>query len=508
MDSNRNHAFSEKLKEHVNASFERIRKALDLREKLLLRQLSVVVQQSHHVTFQFDNIKFVDGGEEDLIGRIRTYGKYNIDNFNIILKDPYENEDYIQPVDDHDLMHKSCRRGGASDEERDNPESEEIVVEFFSNKSLIKEGAEMVRESIINLALNESKELIDRSFGANVGFELDEELERMKIDLTNFRNRERTVADSLSSQGEGGSATVDISNNNNNNNIPENQGDGLGIDPTRVARQQQQQHMITKASQTELDKAGRHLSSITATSSETDRSLVLKSSSKSAEKNLKNISALTMNNCGGTINLKNVTNLTINTCPESPPPSKRADAKPSAPRCPSSEEGSPECGFYKRLITENKILRQHILKTSLANATAPAPNSQNSSTASSSTTTSSDTPKSEPSATVNSSSSSASDGGPTKSRHPLTAAELRSVLNLPPQDDTTLTQVLGDLFALASPTTATAVAAAAMGGTTEPVTATQEHTMQIQQWLRQIISETETEPLQSAEMMEFSRINN
>lgn len=474
----------------MNASFERIRKALDLREKLLLRQLSVVVQQSHHVTFQFDNIKFVDGGEEDLIGRIRTYGKYNIDNFNIILKDPYENEDYIQPVDDHDLMHKSCRRG-ASDEERDNPESEEIVVEFFSNKSLIKEGAEMVRESIINLALNESKELIDKSFGgANVGFELDEELERMKIDLTNFRNRERTVTDSLSSQGEGGSATVDISNNNN---ITSNQGDGLGIDLTRVARQQLQ-HMITKASQTELDKAGRHNSSISATSSETDRSLVVKGSSKNAEKNLKNVSALTMNNCGGTINLKNVTNLTINTCAETPP-LKTADNNPPAPRCPS-EEGSPECGFYKRLITENKILRQHILKTSLANATAPVPNSQ------SSTSSTSESPKSEPSATVNSSSSSASDCK--SQRLPLTAAELRAVLNLPQHDDT-LTQVLGDLFALASPTTATAATAGAMG-TAEPTS--QEHTMQIQQWLKQIISETETEPLQNAEMMEFSHINN
>lgn len=486
MDSNRNNAFSEKLKEQVNASFERIRKALDLREKLLLRQLSVVVQQSHHVTFQFDNIKFVDSGEEDLIGRIRTYGKYNIDNFNIILKDPYENEDYIQPVDDHDLMHKSCRRG-ASDEEQDNPESEEIVVEFFSNKSLIKEGAEMIRESIINLALNESKELIDKSFcGTNVELELDEELERMKIDLTNFRNRERTVTDSLSLQGEGRSPTVDISNNNI---TISNQDGDLGIDITKVARQQQ--HMITKASQTELDKVGRHNNSISGSSSETDRSLVVKSSNKDAEKNLKNISALTMNNCGGTINLKNVTNLTINTCAEITS-SKSADNNPPAQHCPS-EEGSPECGFYKRLITENKILRQHILKTSLANVSAPAMNSQ------SSISSSSDSPKSEPSATVNSTSSSASDCK--SQRLPLTAAELRAVLNLPQRDDT-LTQVLGDLFAMASPTTATAAAI----GSAEP--ASQEHTMQIQQWLKQIISETETEPLQNAEMMEFSHINN
>lgn len=478
MDCNRNNAFSEKLKEQVHGSFDRIRKALDLREKLLLRQLSVVVQQSHHVTFQFDNIKFVDSGEEELIGKIRTYGKYNIDNFNIILKEPYENEDYIQ--DDHDLMHKSCRRG-VGDDERDNPESEEIVVEFFNNKSLIKEGAEMVRESIINLALNESKELIDKSFNESAELQLEEDLERIKIDLTNFRNRERIVPDSLSTQGEGRKASVDISNNNSTG-----QCEAFGIDPTKVVRQQQ---MITKASQTELDKAGRHSGNVTS-STDTERSLVAKCS-KHVEKNMKHISNLTMNNCGGTINLKNVTNLTINTCPEESTTAKPTEQK-SPPRCPS-EEGSPECGFYKRLITENKILRQHILKTSLASAHVPNPQSSESNI------TTSESPR------PDSSDSGSSDSKPP--RLPLTVAELRAVLNLPQQDDT-LTQVLGDLFALASPTTAAAAVATAET-TKEPTTpgTTQEHTMQIQQWLKQIISETETEPLQNAELMEFSRIN-
>ncbi|XP_062544428.1 uncharacterized protein LOC134211524 [Armigeres subalbatus] len=481
MDSNRNHAFSEKLKEQVNASFDRIRKALDLREKLLLRQLSVVVQQSHHVTFQFDNIKFVDGGgEEDLVSRIRTYGRYNIDNFNIILKDPYENEDYIQPVDDHDLMHKSCRRGVG--EEEHNPESEEIVVEFFNNKSLIKEGAEMVRESIINLALNESKELIDRTFGGvSMGLELDEELEQMKIDLTNCRNRERrTVDDSLSLQGEG--APVDISNNNVTST---NQDDDKGIEQAKVARSQ---HMITKASQTELDKIGRH--SITS-NSQVDSSVTDKSTKM--DRNMKNVSTLTMNNCGGTINLKNVTNLTINTCSDTP--GKQVEQS-VAPPCPS-EEGSPECGFYKRLITENKILRQHILKTTLSNVTPQAPISQTSS--------GSDSPSinTEPSPMDNLSTSSGSASNCNKpKRLALTAAELRAVLNLP-QQDSSLTHVLGDLFALASPTTVAGKATAAESGTQS-----QEHTMQIQQWLKQIISETETEPVQNAEMMEFSHINN
>lgn len=344
----------------------------------------------------------------------------------------------------------------------------------------------MVRESIINLALNESKELIDKSFNESAELQLEEDLERIKIDLTNFRNRERIVPDSLSTQGEGRKASVDISNNNNS--------EAFGIDPTKVARQQQ---MITKASQTELDKAGRHSGTVSS-NTDTERSLVAAKCSKHVEKNMKHISNLTMNNCGGTINLKNVTNLTINTCPEESTTTTAAVVKTaepkSPPRCPS-EEGSPECGFYKRLITENKILRQHILKTSLASAHVPNPQSSESNITTSE------------SARPDTSDSGSSDSKPP--RLPLTVAELRAVLNLPQQDDT-LTQVLGDLFALASPTTA---AAAVADTTKDPTTTTtggttQEHTMQIQQWLKQIISETETEPQQNAELMEFSHINN
>ncbi|XP_058832888.1 uncharacterized protein LOC131690842 [Topomyia yanbarensis] len=483
MDNNRNSAFSDKLKEQVTGSFDRLRKALDLREKLLLRQLSVVVQQSQHVTFQFDNIKFVDSGEEDLVSKIRTYGKYNIDNFNIILKDPYENEDYIQPVEDHDLMHKSCRRGPPGDENTDNPESEEnIVVEIFNNKGLIKEGADVVRESIINLAVNESKELIDRSFP--VGLILDDDIERMKIDLTNFRNRERTAIHSHSVEGEGSRETVDVSNNNRPSDV-------FGIDPTRSARQQL---MITKASQTELDKAGRHSSGVISNSSDSDRNLVFKTSKQRSDKTVENVNSLTVTNCSGTINLKNVTNLTINACPEV------STSKPAeeAPRC-SSVEGSPECGFYKRLITENKILRQHILNTNLAYAT---------NTHSHACTTGSDSLETDPSTVSNHSSDGGAQSECSKTqRPPLTAADLRNILNLPQQNNT-LTQVLGDLFALASPTTAVAAAAVAAAAARNAPTSTHEHTMQIQQWLKQIISETETEPQQNVELMEFSQINN
>ncbi|XP_055603516.1 uncharacterized protein LOC129751813 [Uranotaenia lowii] len=504
MEIDQNRAFSEKLKEQVTGSFDRIRKALDLREKLLLRQLSVVVQQSQHVTFHFDNIKFMDTGEEDLVAKIRTYGKYNINNFNIILKDPYENEDYIQPVEDHDLMHKSCRRLGVDEEE--NPESEEIVVEFFNNKSLIKDQAEMVRESIISMALNESRELIDRNLGRIESVGVDEEFERMKIDLTNIRNRGKLTGDSLSVQGEGNDAAVDISNNNAIHLV-----DNIdGIDSTKGTKQQQTK---TKASQTDLDTAGRSVSS------DSKSSLVPKIN-RGPETSLRNIASLTMNNCSGTINLKNVTNLTINACQEQTnPPQNPIELHPSTARCPS-EEGSPECGFYKRLITENKILRQHILKTTLANATSTELFPQIDSSASSTRSSSSNNQDQESSLSVASHSksidtselSNQSENPPDKLA--LAADELRTVLNLP-KSDKAFQHILGDLFLLGSTndqSTASnnakappSVVGATSSGSNQQQ---QEHTMQIQQWLKQIISETETEPLQNAELMEISRINN
>ncbi|XP_053683766.1 uncharacterized protein LOC128733918 [Sabethes cyaneus] len=479
MDSNRNSIFSEKLKEQVSGSFDRIRKALDLREKLLLRQLSVVVQQSHHVTFQFDNIKFVDSGqEEDIVNRIRSYGKYNIDNFNIILKDHYENEDYIQPVEDHDLMHKSCRRG-TGDEEQENPESEEIIVEFFHNKGLIKEGADMVQESIINLALNESKDLIKKTLSDEMGLELDNDSARKKIDLTNIRNRERTTTELLLPQCNAISTTEAIFDVSNNNNILAKKREIFGIDPTRVARQQPKN---TKASQTELDKTDRSVNCKFApqTNDSVDSSVIVngKTNVQSAE-TLGNVNTITMSNYSGTINLKNVANLTINACQESAIPKHQSETSFPQTRC-ASEQSSPECGFYKRLITENKILRQHILKTTFVNGTPTR-------------TALSKNMTDDSSAVLNDDDAASPNASFTSSKQIPLTTELRSILNLPEQDDT-LTQVLGELFSLASPT--------AIAGESK------EHTMQIQQWLKQIISETEIEPLQNSDLMEFSQITN
>ncbi|XP_053675969.1 uncharacterized protein LOC128726200 [Anopheles nili] len=529
MDLNKNNAFFEKLKQNVTDSFDRLRKAVDMREKLLLRQLTVVVQQAQHITFEYDSIRFLCDSEEELVSRIRTFGRYNIDNFNVILqKEPYENEDYIQPSNDHDLMHKSCRQG--ADDER-NPESEEIVVEFFNNRSLIKDSAEMVRESIINLTLNESREIIDQMIGTKpcglVGMTAEEpisdaieSLRVCKIDQTTHRmHRTRnSICDaplvSLSVQGE--PQQDDGSNNNlvcvangNSKKVRNSSRDGekcisLSLPPHR---------MIPKASQTDG-------LIITTTDSEGNIRETMPACKAVTDKRMKNVNHLTMSSCGSTINLKNVTNLTINACAErslSKPVKEKEHSALTDPGIVSnvqSEEGSPECGFYKRLITENKILRNHILKSKLGYAgsgpeklqqpviSSSVSNNSLSSIIDGVTTNSNKTvPTESDSSPIDDTSTAANNEA--NLDMPLSEQELQQMLEMPSSIcEKSLSFVLGELYGIPNGTNGvTALPSSASGET-------KEHTMQIQQWLKQIISEAETEPFQNAEMLEFSKIHN
>uniref|UniRef100_A0A182MC60 Uncharacterized protein n=1 Tax=Anopheles culicifacies TaxID=139723 RepID=A0A182MC60_9DIPT len=541
MDITKNNAFFEKLKQNVTDTFDRLRKAIDMREKLLLRQLTVVVQQTQHTTFEYDSIRFLGDGEDELVGRIRTFGRYNIDNFNVILqKEPYENEDYILPSNDHDLMHKSCRQG--ADDER-NPESEEIVVEFFNNRSLIKDSAEMVRESIINLTLHESRELIDRTIGVSKSFQgavemINEEqptnedkefsLRACKIDPTTHRlHRGRNSLtdipfDSLSFQGD--QQQDDGSNNNllggvangNSKHVRNVSRDGEKVISLSLPSQQR---MIPKASQTD----GLIVASATDSEGNVREPAICKAT---IDKRLKNVNRLTMNSCGSTINLKNVTNLTINSCSERPQmKEKTRTISETDPKCPS-EEGSPECGFYKRLITENKILRNHILKSKLGGGVGSRFNKSKQPMESSSVSVdrslSSDsndetnTNSKQPSNDTGGLSSSSSSSSSTKSSAPpvvretnlnipLSEQELQQMFDGVPSSmyEKSLSFVLGELYGLPSGLDGNGVATITSSATGK----TKEHTMQIQQWLKQIISEAETEPFQNAEMLEFSKIH-
>lgn len=87
--------------------------------------------------------------------------------------------------------------------------------------------------------------------------------------------------------------------------------------------------------------------------------------SSSKKKTLKNISNLTLNNCGGSIVLKNISNLTINTCKQPQIKAKTDEAAPSKP-CKTSKscDSFYQCDFYERLISENEVLKRSIVKQS------------------------------------------------------------------------------------------------------------------------------------------------
>lgn len=86
----------------------------------------------------------------------------------------------------------------------------------------------------------------------------------------------------------------------------------------------------------------------------------------SKKKTLKNISNLTLNNYCGSIILKNISNLTINTCKQKP-----ADV----PVCNEPKNCEPvfypQCDFYEKLISENEVLKRSIVNQSVKCTTYP-----------------------------------------------------------------------------------------------------------------------------------------
>jgi hypothetical protein len=295
----------------------------------------------------------------------------------------YQNENEID--DEHEMTTKSF----AKDE---NPEKQEIVVSVKANK--LKQNVDLFNESIINLTLNESKNLI------NLNALLNEE----NIDLTNEKSKQSKHI--KNSQSQGGAAT----------------------EPT------------VKPKKNGCSKVN----------------------SCKKEKSLKNISNLTLNGVTGTLNLKNISNLTINSCDSS------KTMSPDEPLSPKMAN----CDFYKRLITENKLLKNHIRNELTKTQNFPAKNvefiHQNYSSSSSSTCMSPCSP---------------TDFGAKINEEHLRKIFITKEINIPLQPITI------ELKQSSNKKTGF------------------EHPVQVQQWLKQIIYETETEPQQSQELLEFSQIN-
>ena len=264
--------------------------ALDLREKLLLRQLDVLNRAPDNNKINFGDISF-QTDEENLLQLIRNYGNYqNIDCYLPYLEN--ENED-----NEGMLFEKSFYDQNS-----------------FDNKKL--------SESIINLTLRESEKLILESHNlvSSVG-------DKLKLDVPKNQMREEKVIDK----------SLDCCIGN-------------------------EVKSIKQRNDVKVDSEG---------------SKFTRKDSSSKKKNFKNISNLTLNNCGGNIVLKNISNLTINTCKQAQK-AKSEEVSPPAPSvkpCKTSKscDGSfYQCDFYERLISENEVLKRSIVNQSLC-TTYPDP---------------------------------------------------------------------------------------------------------------------------------------
>lgn len=210
---------------------------------------------------------------------IRSFGKFNLDQY-AILNDVFTTDDYICPSDDHDFMYKKL------EEKKNGVKDNEIIVDFANNKSLIKENGNLLNESIINITINESKQLIEKS--------------------------------------------------TNNLEVVKPQGRVFsGTDCTNHRRQNDENKFEKLIKQTKPLET--HLN---------PESIPIKKEKVNLNKSMKNISNLTINNCTGTLNFKNISNLTINSC--------KGGVTGLDSHSPKTEEY--ECGFYNRLISENKLL--------------------------------------------------------------------------------------------------------------------------------------------------------
>lgn len=83
--------------------FDRLKQTLDIREKILLRQIDVLV--GHQAHMMIENIEFIADNEFDMLKRITSFGKFSIKHFQI-KDDCMGVEEYIDKDQDH---HEECK---------------------------------------------------------------------------------------------------------------------------------------------------------------------------------------------------------------------------------------------------------------------------------------------------------------------------------------------------------------------------------------------------------------
>ncbi|CAD7004925.1 uncharacterized protein LOC101462272 [Ceratitis capitata] len=196
-----------KLKNSVHEKFVELRAALEMREKLLLRQLEVVASTKQHLsecgaesnltksTSSEDDIKILFEDEVELLRTIRSFGRFQLGSIVLALK----HEDYITPNCDHEIMYKNIQ----SDDKQINqlPQQKQtsdfVVVDLSKDKCLFENNAKHINDSIVNITLEEAKELIRKTRLKNNTKvpplnleELDDEMESSIVEAVSNLSRE------------------------------------------------------------------------------------------------------------------------------------------------------------------------------------------------------------------------------------------------------------------------------------------------------------------------------
>lgn len=343
-----------------------------IREKLLLRQYDLLLSQSHKIAI--DDIKFLRDNENDVLNSIKLYGKFNIDHHKLqqttttttttpqnqrqnqhhnqsVATDGFiiETEDYICPNIDHDFMYKCLNESSGGDLLLLDDVGVVNIMKENKNKittdptgSLIKDNANFINESIINITLNESKELIDQTNN------------KKQVSSTVVTTTMTPMAQTTNNKGITGTSPISTITVTSPSSPLLLIDEGLFGSSGDVL-------LTTKPIKNIHHNHNNH------------------NNDEQLQKSLKNISNLTINNCTGNINLKNISNLTINTsCKETSlsqlqqqqqQPSSSSmmtmtmstsSTLPSSPQSIINNNAKPEdieCNFYNRLLTETKLIK-------------------------------------------------------------------------------------------------------------------------------------------------------
>lgn len=140
------------IRSSMQESFDNIRKALDIRERLLTRQVEVVLQSSQQTK---NKIQFLPENEKDVLHLIRIFGTFNV-NVHKFNSDFLSNEDYEE---DSVLMNKQLI---IDDDESETKRDDDKDKDKAGYVNSVDENANKINESLINIILVESKELIEK----------------------------------------------------------------------------------------------------------------------------------------------------------------------------------------------------------------------------------------------------------------------------------------------------------------------------------------------------------